>query len=152
MSQATQWSHQATFAAQTETVASARKFVAIHLTANDLGYLIADVELAVSELATNATLHGVGPYTVTLRSGVEAVVLSVTDRSDVTPALAPVQVYDTSGRGLSIVNALARDWGIDPGPAPGKSVWATFPTHLTSPNALRRGGLRGVMGKPHPRP
>ncbi|MEU5660644.1 ATP-binding protein [Streptomyces sp. NPDC047737] len=83
----------------------------------------------VSELATNAVLHGRVPgrdfrlALVVHRDG--PLRIEVTDAlGDRLPrAVTPGQHMET-GRGLLIVEALADRWGVTPGPFPRKTVWA----------------------------
>jgi anti-sigma regulatory factor (Ser/Thr protein kinase) len=70
-----------------------------------------DAALMVSELVTNAFLHGIG--TISLRIDVEAdaVRIEVSDHGDaaLTPSPAPGA---HGGWGLRIVDQLADDWGV----------------------------------------
>lgn len=81
----------------------ARKFMA----ANHLGAAADDVALVVSELVTNALLHGRGPITMTLTLAPPELIIAVRDEGESSPT---DQVYDDdaeSGRGLGIVRRLA---------------------------------------------
>jgi anti-sigma regulatory factor (Ser/Thr protein kinase) len=84
-----------------------------------------DVTLIVSELVSNAVQHG--EPDIVLRMLVEpfSVDVSVLDHgSQVPPATIRVPAESaTSGRGLSIVDRLASDWGVEPLDG-GKQVWA----------------------------
>ena len=79
--------------------------------------------LLTSEVATNAAIHTVGKFEVAVESlengGVR---VAVTDDSPQVPQprLAPLDA--TSGRGLSVVDALASAWGVDDH-GHGKVVW-----------------------------
>jgi anti-sigma regulatory factor (Ser/Thr protein kinase) len=81
-----------------------------------------DLELAVSELVTNAIRHGGDPVTLTVRRGRNGVRVEVTDGSPqlrLAPKPAPL---DTGRRGLRLVDAVCRAWGwhaVDGG----KCVW-----------------------------
>jgi len=86
-----------------------------------------DLTLIVSELVSNAVKHGEPDILFRMRMNPLAVDISVLDHG--TGAL-PQEVTApdtsaTSGRGLSIVDKLANDWGVVPleGGA-GKTVWA----------------------------
>jgi PAS domain S-box-containing protein len=81
-----------------------------------------EVELLVSELVTNAMVHVGGTVSVTVTASTQQLTVSVADTSVLTPLPGGADVWDTSGRGLSIVSELADDWGVDPS-GPGKSVW-----------------------------
>ncbi|MHB9860571.1 ATP-binding protein [Streptomyces sp. YIM S03343] len=91
------------------------------------------VELIVAELATNAVTHGRVPgRDAELRLGRNTagghVRVEVSDvRGERLPVLAPDDVppLADSGRGLTLVAALAENWGVTERPgAPGKTVWA----------------------------
>ncbi|MFF1460214.1 ATP-binding protein [Streptomyces sp. NPDC058330] len=87
-----------------------------------------DVLLCVSELATNALLHGVPPgrgYLVRLEVDEPGRTLTVEvhDSGEGVPALR--QPHGESGRGLLLLDAVADGWGVrDRGP--GKIVWCSF--------------------------
>src|SRR3954471_7445562 len=105
--------------------ATARRFVAdeaAHLPAE----VLADAELLVSELVTNAVVHGCAAITLRVEVDPPGIGVAVHDRGE-----DSVEV-DTDrpdpgvagGRGLLIVRALATEWGITPSdPPPGKTVW-----------------------------
>ena len=80
--------------------------------------------LLVSELVTNAVLHGTGAVEVELRS--EGACLHVGVRSahvDVGQLEHPVELPDAvRGRGLAMVERLAADWGAEVAPQ-GSTVW-----------------------------
>ncbi len=86
-----------------------------------------DVLLCVSELATNAVLHGVPPgrgYRVRLWLGEQGQLrVEVHDSGDGEPGER--EPDGESGRGLLIVKALADLWGVGEG-EPGKVVWCEF--------------------------
>ena len=84
-----------------------------------------DVELAVSELVTNAVLHaGSGPV-LTLRAYADGVRVEVADAAQRLPTAREYGEDSGTGRGLHLVDGLARSWGAEPTPA-GKVVWAIF--------------------------
>ena len=78
--------------------------------------------LLVSEVVTNAVLHGDG--TVEVRADVRDVVLrvEVEDDGPGVPALRDAGPDAEGGRGLALVEALSRDWGVQQ-VAGGKYVW-----------------------------
>jgi anti-sigma regulatory factor (Ser/Thr protein kinase) len=123
------WSHQTVLAAEAISASRARDFVSIHLIEHHLRYLIEDVRLVVSELATNALGHAQTPFTVTLQEDDQVVLLTVHDGSASVPVHSTANCLDADGRGLSIVDLVSRNWGITPGPDGTKSVWAAFATH-----------------------
>ncbi|MFD3542013.1 ATP-binding protein [Streptomyces sp. NPDC058662] len=90
-----------------------------------------DVGLVVGELAANAVLHGRVPgrdFELRMRyDGRENVRVMVSDADgDAAPPPEPVPVDPWSaegGRGLRLVAAVAREWGVS-ARHPGKTVWA----------------------------
>jgi anti-sigma regulatory factor (Ser/Thr protein kinase) len=74
----------------------------------------ADAALMVSELVTNALVHGVG--TITLRIDLEVDVLRVEVADEGEVALDPSPTPGAhGGLGLRIVERLADDWGVRDG-------------------------------------
>ena len=84
------------------------------------------VALAVSELTTNALLHG-GGETLCVEVAIDAgaVVVTVHDASPMPPVLKHVDADTVGGRGLALVAAVSDSWGYQPTPA-GKSVWCRW--------------------------
>ena len=91
--------------------------------------VIDDVELAVSELATNALIHTAGPVRVRLALRGGAVRLDVADTSPHHPHGALPDAGAECGRGLAIVAALADRVHTEPypgSPTAGKVTVAEF--------------------------
>jgi anti-sigma regulatory factor (Ser/Thr protein kinase) len=110
----------ASVAAPARARAFARQAVAGRLRAVPLE----DVTLVVSELVTNAVLHGLGDVTLAVSmNDDDAVHVEVgDDQPDL--ADATMQAPDAeSGRGLLLVSRLADRWGVRPERG-GKVVWA----------------------------
>ncbi|MFI1736101.1 ATP-binding protein [Streptomyces sioyaensis] len=115
------------------SVPLAREFARTALTEWDLDHLAEDVLLCVSELATNALLHGVPPgrgYRLRLSLGEDGLLrVEVHDSGDGEPRVPVWAPYDgeegESGRGLLLVSALADAWGVGER-VPGKIVWCEF--------------------------
>ncbi len=107
-----------------EFIAKARTMVRETLGSWGLRTEIGDVELIVSELYTNAVVHG-GPHiTLTLRLAGPILSGAITDHSASAPALVRADAFAEHGRGLAIVDALADRWGIAPKTEEsGKTVW-----------------------------
>jgi anti-sigma regulatory factor (Ser/Thr protein kinase) len=113
-------------------VGDARAWAASHLAAWDLAALVDDVTLVVSELVTNAIhaerAHGSeGRVGLVMELRGAALTVSVFDGQPYGDELAAGDpgVDAESGRGLWLVGALTRKWGILPTGA-GKAVWAAL--------------------------
>ena len=119
------WSHDTTLEAVPNSAGEARGFVSRLLVDHQLMDLADTVRLVVSELATNALVHGQTAFVVTLSRRDDTVVVTVSDDAAWLAGHAADRVQDASGRGLGIVNVLSHDWGIITGVS-SKTVWATF--------------------------
>ena len=84
-----------------------------------------DAELAVSEIVTNAVLHGREPITLRILVTEAGVRVEVADGSPVSPAFSMIDPTAVTGRGLVLVSAVADGWGVDPD-GNGKVVWFAF--------------------------
>lgn len=121
------WSHDITLDDRLVSASRARAFVRGHLREHHLVHLTDDVELVVTEFATNVVLHAHTAFTVSLHADERTLVLAVEDGSPDWPArTAAAPALDTNGRGLAIVDLLCRTWGTDALASGGKSVWAEF--------------------------
>ena len=83
-----------------------------------------DVALLVTEVVTNAIIHAKTPIDVGVSIVAGAARVEVVDRSLVLPAAKGYTVNAATGRGLTLLDALATAWGAEtlPGGA-GKVVW-----------------------------
>ncbi|MGW3112697.1 ATP-binding protein [Streptomyces sp. NPDC001091] len=89
-----------------------------------------DIRLCVSELATNAVLHGVPPgreFLLAITGDGASIRIEVRDSGGGVPVVKACGLDDCGGRGLLLVQALADDFDVTPH-NPGKSVWAVFKT------------------------
>jgi len=120
------WIYRCSWESDPAHVAQVREFVTEGLHDHGLGHLAYDVRLVVSELATNAVLHGRTPFTVTLERNDGMVTVHVTDQSDESPRPSVPAELPVSGMGLFVVGHTSHDWGVRPLPGGGKSVWASF--------------------------
>jgi anti-sigma regulatory factor (Ser/Thr protein kinase) len=114
------------FTPDAASVSSARRFVLSLIDGEP--ELIDSVQLAVSELATNAVLHARSPFRVRVSRHGARLRVAVHDSS---PAAAAKKDYGptaVTGRGLTIVEQLTDDWGVTPDGI-GKWVWFEV-THL----------------------
>jgi anti-sigma regulatory factor (Ser/Thr protein kinase) len=108
-----------------DSPATARRFVAEEA-ARLPADVLADAELLVSELVTNAVIHGRAAITLRVNVDPPGIGIAVHDSGEDTVELQPeVPDPDTpGGRGLLIVRAIATAWGVTPSdPPPGKTVW-----------------------------
>jgi signal transduction histidine kinase/serine phosphatase RsbU (regulator of sigma subunit) len=105
-------------------VATARRAVAAQLRAWAVApAVVADLVLVTSELVTNALRHARGPYELRLRQVTHEVVVEVADATPQRPRRRRVDGDAESGRGLTIVEAVADRWGTR-STVEGKVVWA----------------------------
>jgi anti-sigma regulatory factor (Ser/Thr protein kinase) len=111
------------FAPQLSSASEARQFVGAQLRSWDCDDLVADAELAVSELAANAILHAESPFVVSLELEGWGLRIEVYDSSDEVPQPVAPQADLRSGWGLLILDRLVERWGVDTR-ARGKVVWA----------------------------
>ncbi|WP_329197841.1 ATP-binding protein [Streptomyces sp. NBC_01435] len=121
-------SQQRRFPRRRTSVGASRDFVVEVLTEWQLTTLIEDIRLCVSELATNALLHGVPPgreFAVRLRATEDLVRLEVRDSGGGRPAIQHAEDDCCSGRGLFLVDELAAEFGVDHHVV-GKTVRLTF--------------------------
>jgi anti-sigma regulatory factor (Ser/Thr protein kinase) len=111
------------------SVAVARDLTRLTLTDWKVPHRQDDVLLCVSELATNALLHGVPParcFRLDLSLATDGVLrVEVHDSGPGEIHPAHPSPYAEHGRGLLLVEALADDWGVRERD-PGKVVWCEF--------------------------
>jgi anti-sigma regulatory factor (Ser/Thr protein kinase) len=102
----------ATLSAQPEQVAEARRLVAGYLReqGDDDGEVAV---LLVSELVTNAILHGRAPLELRAQALGSAVRVEVQDQDPARPPVLrhDVDLTEVGGRGLQLVDTLADRWG-----------------------------------------
>ncbi|HEX2698957.1 MAG TPA: ATP-binding protein [Acidimicrobiales bacterium] len=132
------WRVQAEFDADERSVPDARSLVASTLRSWHVSELEASACLLATELATNAVVHARTPYRITLELGPPNLRVLVADGSRALPSRRPPDSSAVTGRGLSIVEALALDWGARHA-GDGKVVWfdlATGPGDSVSADRL----------------
>ena len=137
----------AVFAAEPHTVTVGRHFVRDALEAWGLPEISDDAQLGASELLANAVTHAGTDLTIVVRR-TDDVVIEVHDRDPDLHRPAP-PVVDPSvdhGRGLQIVAAISRDWGISSSEV-GKCVWFA----LTVPEPARGNGHLYSLSEAHSR-
>ncbi len=84
--------------------------------------LVASAELMISEVVTNAVIHGRSAVIVEVVVRGARLRVEVTDDGEGLPRVQPVDDAVASGRGLRIVGMLASDWGVAANTC-GKTVW-----------------------------
>jgi anti-sigma regulatory factor (Ser/Thr protein kinase) len=90
------------------------------------GEELADALTVLTELVTNATRAASDRVTVDLEAAGNVLRIGVRDDSDHRPRLRTAADDETEGRGLTIVEALARRWWVEEHEI-GKTVWAELP-------------------------
>jgi anti-sigma regulatory factor (Ser/Thr protein kinase) len=108
-------------AANPEAPGQARRYVNETLSTWGRPDLGDQTALAVSELVTNAFLHGQGTITLTLRLS-DVLRIAVYDSGPGQPAVRQYSSTATTGRGLHLVGSLTDRWGTTPD-GQGKWVW-----------------------------
>lgn len=126
---ATGWIGHLELPAHATSASRARGFVDQRLVEHELQYLVDDVQLVVSELASNALTHARTPFTVTLAAGEQSLLVKVRDGSPRHPVIVDATPLDSAGRGVTLVALLSRDWGVTAHADGGKTVWAAFDTY-----------------------
>jgi anti-sigma regulatory factor (Ser/Thr protein kinase) len=82
--------------------------------------------LALSELVTNAVVHASTELVIRVRPDDDGIWVGVSDQNRDLPVLQEPGTDRVGGRGLSIVAAVARRWGVDRRfSRRGKTVWFT---------------------------
>lgn len=85
--------------------------------------LVDDASCVISELVTNALLHGAGRVTFRFLVIADVVVIEVTDGSPVPARISEAEDLDESGRGMLLVSALSTVCGVTPD---GTTTWCLF--------------------------
>ena len=106
-----------------DAVPRARRFVSQALRGLDKP-IVEDAELVVTELVTNAVLHGTPPVVLRISPTADRVRLEVEDAGRDMPMRMRESADAMTGRGLSLVSRLSNGWGVEPTGDSGKVVWA----------------------------
>lgn len=115
--------HTLELADEPDAVPTARRYLRARLQGTPVEHRSRDAELILTELVTNATLHGTPPVTVGVEVRDDRVRLEVADCSPGAP-VRPLHGPDAmTGRGLLLVESFSDSWGVDRS-AGGKKVWA----------------------------
>jgi anti-sigma regulatory factor (Ser/Thr protein kinase) len=124
-----------------ESTPVARHWIAAHL--HDLPSEVTDyAALLTSELVTNAVLHAATPLCITLHILPDRIRVDVADGNPAFPALKEYGRDAATGRGLTLFNSLASNWGVQ-AVAGGKIVWFELPVEFpVSPTSVSDGSFR----------
>ena len=133
-----------------ESTPTARHWIAAHLRdlpAEVTGY----AALLTSELVTNAVLHAATPLCVTLHILPDRIRVDVADGNPSFPSLKEYGREAATGRGLTLFNTLASNWGVQAVDG-GKIVWFELPVDFpVSPASVSDGSFRfDLAGITHP--
>ena len=101
----------------------ARHFVQDRAVALGAERVVDDAALIAGELLANARQHGMPPVSVCVRGAADHMRIEVTDASPRTPIRPTPSAVNMTGRGLALVQALSRQWGVDRHPNGSKTVW-----------------------------
>lgn len=104
----------------------ARRFTRGQLRRWQLDELADTAELLVSELVTNAVIHGGGCPVLSLRRRRGLLRCAVTDDCAAVPRRRPQSPDSESGRGVHLLDVLAHRWGVLLR-GRGKTVWFELP-------------------------
>ncbi|HVA07215.1 MAG TPA: ATP-binding protein, partial [Acidimicrobiales bacterium] len=116
-----------------ESTPVARHWVAAHL--RDLPAEVTGcAALLTSELVTNAVLHAGTPLCITLHILPDRVRVDVADGNPSFPAMKEYGKDAATGRGLTLFNSLASNWGVQAVDG-GKIVWFELPVDFPVPPA-----------------
>lgn len=107
-----------------ESVPRARHWLVDQLMIHGVDARAADAALCVSELVANVVTHTKSDIEIDVRSEQgRAIHVAVSDHSDDLPRAVGAQPGQPAGRGLVVVHALAKEWGVTPHAHGGKTVW-----------------------------
>lgn len=101
-----------------------------------------DGELALSELVTNAVLHGRDPIVLRLVRTADCVRVEVADGSPISPSFSMLDPTAVTGRGLMLISAASDRWGVDPDDE-GKRVW--FELHEGGADVMREADVDALL-------
>ncbi|MCA1843453.1 MAG: response regulator, partial [Actinobacteria bacterium] len=129
-------------------VATARRFVIERCRDWGCGTVVEEAELVVSELVTNAFVHGDSRCELRVGLTDAALRLQVLDHGPGMPDPQDAAHGDEHGRGLLLVSVLCCAWGVEALPGGGKIVWAELlrPHASSGPGAARADAFASAEG------
>jgi anti-sigma regulatory factor (Ser/Thr protein kinase) len=125
------------FPSQVRSVRAARTWAATILA--EWATALPDGDLVISELVTNAVIHGAGEISVRLAPRHNSVRIEVHDGGQGDVEHHHAELWEPGGRGIDIVSQLAQAWGWSREPGgQGTTVWAELAagpaSHLPGPD------------------
>ncbi|MEY2580397.1 MAG: hypothetical protein QOE09_246 [Ilumatobacteraceae bacterium] len=117
------WEEVRWFSCDSRSLSSCRTFIGQTLASWHLDHLTEDATIVGSELATNAVLHARTNFSLSVAWRGDTVRVSVADSSQDMPVMGNPTPTTVTGRGLLLVDALARRWGVEVDTG-GKTIWA----------------------------
>ena len=135
--------HARAFPPRSEAVSAARRFVRQCL-CEEPGATVDEVELMVSELATNCVQHAKSSFELAIEVAPRLIRVEAHDGGAGAPTLRSPSPTEPTGRGLRIVEAMSDSWGIIPRPQ-GKTVWFTV---VRAPATTAEGARSIARGEP----
>lgn len=114
---------------------AARDFVRQTLDVWDLEDPNEIVVLLTSEVVSNAVVHAATPLVLDLDLRDDVLRVAVRDRVELLPVVREPDVGALGGRGMRLVDRLARRWGSEPDADGGKVVWFELPVQRRQPGA-----------------
>ncbi len=86
-----------------------------------------NTRVVLSEMVTNALSHSLEVFRLALHVHPEQIVVEVWDGADGLPRVGLPEGLAVNGRGMFLVDALSKEWGVRPEAEGGKTVWAKVP-------------------------
>jgi anti-sigma regulatory factor (Ser/Thr protein kinase) len=88
------------------------------------GEVADNTRLVLSELVSNALAHSLEVFGLALRLDGDEILIEVRDSTDALPKVTLPDGLSVSGRGMFLVEALCKEWGVTQEGDGGKTVWA----------------------------
>lgn len=86
-----------------------------------------NARVVLSEIVTNALAHSLDVFRLSLRLRGDQILVEVWDCADGVPVVGLPGGLEIGGRGMFLVDALSKEWGVRPDARGGKTIWAKVP-------------------------